>query len=181
MNKPAHLMGGLTAGIAASKYIIPIVSHNGLVDGMVSIGAVICGALLGSLLPDIDHRNSYIGRKLKIASFIISKTLGHRSVVHTPLVIFAFSALLFSFSNGLTGPVQDLSNSFVIGLSSGMWSHLLLDMMTKRGIPLLYPLTKKSFRIAAFKGGGIGDTIAITGCTILIFFILLDFAGIYSI
>ena len=174
MNKPAHVMGGLTAGIAVAKYIVPTVSHNGLVDGIVGIGAVLFGAVLGSLLPDIDHRQSYIGRKLKIASFIISKTLGHRSVVHTPLIIFAFSALLFFFSNELTGQVQVMSKFFVIGLSAGMWSHLFLDLMTKRGIPLLYPFTKKSFRIANFKGGGIGDTIATTGCTILIILMILD-------
>lgn len=175
MNKPAHLMGGLTAGIAANKYLIQTVSQTGVFDGVVVMGSVICGALLGSLLPDIDHRNSYIGRKLKIASFIISKTLGHRSVVHTPLVIFAFSALLFSFSGGLTGRIQAILTPFLYGLSCGMWSHLLLDMMTKRGIPLLYPLSKRSFRIATFKGGGIGDTIAIMGCTILMLLMLFNF------
>ena len=175
MNKPAHLMGGLTAGLATAKYIAPTVPYSGLVDGIVGSGVVLCGALLGSLLPDIDHRHSYIGRKFKIASFIISKTLGHRSVVHTPLIIFAFTAFLFFLSNEFTGEVQALSKSFVIGLSAGMWSHLLLDLMTKRGIPLLYPFTKKSFRIANFKGGGIGDSITTTGCTILIVLMFLDF------
>ncbi|WP_036198431.1 metal-dependent hydrolase [Ureibacillus sinduriensis] len=174
MNKCAHLMGGLTAGIAASKHLLPSVSQNGSFDGLLGIGAVLCGAILGSLLPDIDHRNSYIGRKLKIASFIISKTLGHRSVVHTPLVIFAFSALIYSLSIGLTGPIQALLTPFIYGLSCGMWSHLLLDMMTKRGIPLLYPFTKMSFRIANFKSGGMGDTIAIMGCTLLMFLMLIN-------
>ncbi|RHW39468.1 hypothetical protein D1B33_01085 [Lysinibacillus yapensis] len=172
MNKPAHLMGGLTAGIAVLKNIESTVPQIGLTDAMVSGGVVLCGALLGSLLPDIDHRNSYIGRKLKVASFIISKTLGHRSVIHTPLVIFAFSALLYFFSKELTGQSQVLSSYFIMGLSAGMWSHLLLDMMTRRGIPLLYPITKKSFRIANFKGGGMGDTISIIGCAILIVFLL---------
>ncbi|MDI7741067.1 metal-dependent hydrolase [Lysinibacillus fusiformis] len=175
MNKPAHLMGGFTAGIAAAKYIAPTVTENGFVNGIAGIGAVLCGAILGSLLPDIDHRQSYIGRKLKIASFIISKTLGHRSVVHAPLVIFAFSALLYFFSIELTSPYQAIAKYFVIGLSAGMWSHLFLDMMTRRGIPLLYPLTKKSFRIANFKGGGIGDSIANTGCIIIIILMFLDF------
>ena len=174
MNKPAHLMGGLTAGIATAKYIAPTIPYNGVIDGIIGFGAVLCGAMLGSLLPDIDHRHSYIGRKLKIASFIISKTLGHRSVVHTPIIIFAFTAFLFFILNELTGTVLVLSKSFVIGLSAGMWSHLLLDLMTKRGIPLLYPFTKKSFRIANFKGGGIGDNIITTGCTILIILMVLN-------
>ncbi|MFP3917228.1 metal-dependent hydrolase [Lysinibacillus telephonicus] len=175
MNKSAHLMGGLTVGIAVSKYIVPTVPYNGEVDGMVGIGAVLCGALLGSLLPDIDHRNSYIGRKLRITSFIISKTLGHRSIVHTPLVIFAFSSLLFFLAMQLTGIIHDVSLFFVIGASYGMFSHLFLDMLTRRGIPLLYPLTSKSFRIANFKGGGIGDKLAIYSCTILIILMLLNF------
>lgn len=175
MNKPAHLIGGLTAGIAASEYIVPSVSTNGLIDGIISTGVVLCGAMFGSLLPDIDHPNSYIGRRLKVASMIISKTLGHRSVVHTPLIIFAFPTLLYFFAMKLTGAIHDLAIFYIIGLSAGMWSHLLLDMMTRRGIPLFYPLTKKSFSIAKFRGGGIGDTLAIMGCTILIVLIFLGF------
>lgn len=175
MNKSAHLIGGLTAGIAVSKYIVPNVPYNGEVNEVVGIGAVLCGAILGSLLPDIDHRNSYIGRKLRITSFIVSKTLGHRSIVHTPLVIFAFSSLLFFLAMQLTGIIHDISLFFVIGTSYGMYSHLFLDMMTRRGIPPLYPLTSKSFRIANFKGGGIGDNIAIISCSILIVLMLLDF------
>lgn len=173
MNKPAHLMGGLTAGVAVSKYIIPTI-NNGAIDGIVNIGVVLCGALLGSLLPDIDHRNSYIGRKLKIASFIISKTLGHRSIVHTPIVIFAFSALLYSLTTQFTGTIHNLSRLFVIGISYGMFSHLFLDLLTRRGIPLLYPFSSKSFRIAKFKGGGIGDSLTMVIGPILIFLMVLD-------
>lgn len=174
MNKPAHLMGGLTVGIAVSKYIVPTVPHNDVIVGIIGVGAVLCGALLGSLLPDIDHRNSYIGRRLKIASYIISKTLGHRSIVHTPIAIFAFSTLLYFLTMKLTGMIHDVSRLFVIGLSAGMYSHLFLDMMTKRGIPLLYPFHSKSYRIAKFKGGGIGDTLAIISCTLLIIYMILD-------
>lgn len=173
MNKPAHLMGGLTVGIAVTKYTT--IQYNGVVDGALGIGAVLCGALLGSLLPDIDHRNSYIGKKLKIASFIISKTLGHRSVVHAPLVIFTFSALLYFLTMQLTGTAHEVSRYFVIGLSYGMFSHLFLDMLTKRGIPLFYPISKKGFRLAKFSGGGIGDRITINACIAFIAFMLFDF------
>lgn len=174
MNKAAHTMGGLTAGVIAVKNLVPSLPQNGFLDVTVSCGIVVCGAVLGSLLPDIDHRNSYIGRKLHIASFIISKTLGHRSIVHTPLMIFAFTAVLYFLSMELTGTFRITARLFITGLSAGMWSHLLLDMMTKRGIPLLYPITKKSFRIANFKAGGIGDRLTIIGCAILIIFLFLD-------
>lgn len=174
MNKPAHLMGGLTAGVAVSKYLEPTIINSGAVDSIVNIGVVLCGALLGSLLPDIDHRNSYIGRKLRVASFIISKTLGHRSIVHTPIVIFAFSALLYSLITQFTGIIHSLSRLFVIGMSYGMFSHLLLDMLTRRGIPLLYPFSSKSFRIANFKGGGIGDSLTMIIGPILIGLMVLD-------
>lgn len=49
MNKPAHLMGGLTAGVAVSKYLEPTIINSGAVDSIVNIGVVLCGALLGSL------------------------------------------------------------------------------------------------------------------------------------
>lgn len=174
MNKSAHLMGGLTAGIAASKYIAPIIPHSGVIEETVGVGAVLCGAMLGSLLPDIDHRNSYIGRKLRITSFIISKTFGHRGIVHTPIAVLSFTALLIFLVMQLAGMIQTVSLYFVIGVSSGMFSHLFLDMMTKRGIPLLYPIKRKSYRIARFTGGGTGDNFVIIGCIFLIIFMLLD-------
>lgn len=174
MNKPAHLMGGLTAGIAASKYIAPSIPQNGTVEEIVSIGAMVCGALFGSLLPDIDHRNSYIGRRLRMTSYIISKTFGHRGIVHTPIVIIALTLLLLALVTPLTGITHVISRSFVIGLSSGMFSHLFLDMMNRRGIPLLYPITSKNFRLAKFKSGGTGDTLANIACILLIIWMLQD-------
>ncbi|MBM7607420.1 inner membrane protein [Lysinibacillus composti] len=174
MNKPAHLSVGLTVGIATAKYLMETIQYSGIVEEIVGVTAVICGALFGSLLPDIDHPKSYIGRRLRMTSFMISKTFGHRGIVHTPIVVIAFTAFLYFLTLQLSGIMQDVSLSFVIGLGVGMLSHLLLDMMNKRGIPFFYPFTSKTFHIATFKTGGIGDTITNSGCILLIIWMLQD-------
>lgn len=174
MNKPAHLSVGLTVGIATSKYIVPTIPLTGTINEIFIVGAVICGALFGSLLPDIDHPKSYIGRRLRITSFIVSKTFGHRGIVHTPVVVFAFTTFLYFLTMQLNGMMQDISLSLIVGLGAGMLSHLLLDMMNKRGIPLLYPFTSKTFHIAKFKTGGIGDTLTNTVCMLLNIWLIKD-------
>lgn len=56
---------------------------------------------------------------------------------------------------GLDGLSQSMMMYFSIGLFVGILSHLILDAMTKSGVPLLYPFTDKTFRIGGLiKTGG---------------------------
>lgn len=83
---------------------------------------------IGSLLPDIDTTRSFIGRVLFPISSIIEKKIGHRGVTHSLLFssIFFFALLPFSFR-------------FAFALWMGYVGHLLADMLTISGVPLLYP------------------------------------------
>ena len=61
-------------------------------------GAVIIGkSWLGSLLPDIDHKNSKISKKLKLTGFIVRLFTGHRALFHNPLLYAAVYAALWHF------------------------------------------------------------------------------------
>lgn len=93
-------------------------------------GAVIIGeSWLGSLLPDIDHKNSKISKKLKLTRFIARLFAGHRSLFHNPLTYAAVYAIL-RYSR------PDLAR-FLIPLFMGIGTHLFLDALTPMGIPLL--------------------------------------------
>lgn len=52
------------------------------------------GVLLGSVLPDIDHKNSYIGKRSLGLSHLISK-LGHRGATHYPFTWSILSGIAF--------------------------------------------------------------------------------------
>ena len=49
---------------------------------------VMCLATMASLLPDICHMRSKIGRRLKLISFIIRLLFGHRTFTHSLIFVF---------------------------------------------------------------------------------------------
>lgn len=177
MNKPTHVMGGITAGIAVNKFVVPTLTNVASIEGFVGLGAVMAGAFLGSVLPDIDHKGSFIGRRLKVISFIVHHTVGHRGLTHTLLFAIGLSTLLAYLVLQLSGFSQAIMLFFVLGLFAGILSHLALDMLTKEGIPLFYPFIKADISIARFKTGGVGEYIASLGCMALIVLMLQDLPG----
>lgn len=93
-------------------------------------GAVIIGeSWLGALLPDIDHKNSKISKRLKLTGFIARLFAGHRTLFHNPLFYTAIYAVLWCLR-------QDLAR-LLIPLFVGIGTHLFLDAMTPMGVPLL--------------------------------------------
>ena len=40
------------------------------------------GVIIGSVLPDIDEENSYIGNRFKLFSIVISSLIKHRGITH---------------------------------------------------------------------------------------------------
>ncbi|WP_146811437.1 metal-dependent hydrolase [Aneurinibacillus danicus] len=93
------------------------------------------GVVLGSLLPDIDHPNSYIGRRSFGLANIIHDLCGHRGITHSLIMwILVFLPALWFYPT-----------LFMFGLTIGYLGHILGDSFSVSGVPLLYPLTKKKF------------------------------------
>ena len=83
MNGQTHKLGGLCTGIVTSSLLVQDLSSS---KQILLAGILISGSLIGSLIPDIDHRQSKIGKKIKITSFIVNKLCGHRKLTHAPLL-----------------------------------------------------------------------------------------------
>ena len=109
---------------------------------------ILSAAVIGSVVPDICHTKSYIGRRLPIISFIISIIFGHRSFTHS---------LLFLLLNFMILDIIAVPTVFIVSYAVGILSHLILDMMTKTGVSLFYPLKKRMSLPIYFKTGGIVD------------------------
>lgn len=146
MNKPAHISAGLATGVTASFVMLDGTSLG--THSIVVSSILIATSFVGSVFPDIDHRGSYIGRKFKITSFIVSKTLGHRGATHAPLVLFLLSGLLMFLGHSfLSESLLPYAYLGVSGFFIGAMSHLFLDSLTPAGIPLFYPFSKRSVNL----------------------------------
>jgi membrane-bound metal-dependent hydrolase YbcI (DUF457 family) len=90
-----------------------------------------------SLLPDIDHPLSLIGRLLFFISEPINKRFGHRTITHSFFAIVAFSVLLFPlfFFDHLLYAMSILAFA----------SHPIADTFNLTGVRFFYPLSDKEF------------------------------------
>lgn len=101
----------------------------------------ILAAPAGSYLPDIDLPQSHMGHKHKI----ISKMLTHRGFTHTLAIPLILAALQWWFMSLPLVLVPEL----LFGFNIGWCAHILADMFNKKGVPILWPLTKKHFHVAS--------------------------------
>lgn len=120
MQGNTHIVGGITASLAFAQ-----ISND---NPLVLVGA----GVIGALLPDICHGGSKIGRKFPIISKIVNTLFGHRSFTHSLLFLFLVGMLLHTFI-----PYESIS----LGILLGMASHVLLDMGTKKGVKLFFPVS----------------------------------------
>ncbi len=116
-------------------------------------------AILGSIFPDIDEPNSYIGRRFYIISKIFKKIFGHRGFTHSlfGLVVFVllfYLFIFFFFSNFIIYPYF-----IILFFGIGYLSHLIGDFITSNGIPLLYPFYNKRFSLSLFSTGSAGEDL----------------------
>lgn len=111
-------------------------------------------ALFSTLLPDLDNKESALGRFLPAVGLIMK----HRGFLHTPT-----AAIAFWFPIRLLAGTT-ISTAFLLGYLS----HLALDSLSKQGIAPLYPLSKRRIRGPILVGSR-GET----ALTIAIVFALL--------
>lgn len=105
-------------------------------------------AIVGALLPDIDQNNSTIRQKTGTArghgplgcfgwvGGIFAAVLGgHRGFTHTLVALVLLSVALQQINRGW----QFYDITFLVGYAS----HIISDMLTEGGVPLLWPLSSK--------------------------------------
>lgn len=167
MMAATHRLGGLAAGAAAAAVL-----HTEPLES----GIIIAGAVLGSLLPDIDNRNSSISRKWRVLSLAVTvgqavirgmsnlfpvkqkkyirSLIGHRGITHSlvPVVALPLITVLVGYSVGCAAEGVYAA----LGLAAGILSHLLFDMLAG-GVPLFMPFSVKRVTVANIKTGGVAE------------------------
>ena len=88
-------------------------------------------AAVGSLLPDLDHPQSWVGRRLRVLSRPLAAVFGHRGATHSLLAVLGTALLLHTH-----GVSRAVSEPLVVGYLS----HLGADLLTPAGLRLAWPL-----------------------------------------
>jgi inner membrane protein len=117
----SHVIVGLACWIVAAPPL-----HVAILNPM-NLAIVVAG----SLLPDIDHPKSWVGRRTRPVSTAIAATLGHRGITHSAIAVTILITLLLQAGT---------QRGAVAALAVGYLSHLAADMLTPRGLRLAWPL-----------------------------------------
>lgn len=196
-----HKAGGLLAGVLVSNMYF----SNDLVTAGIQIGALLTGSVIGSLLPDIDKKESTIGRILWFISWPIylfrlllrlladvmpgkakkvlreiDEDMAHRGIAHS-LITWAILTLIFKVSISFfhmdtllmnvinkilpyfhfseitmnTRLLQSGILTFLMGVSIGMLSHIILDCLTPEGVAIFSPFIDKRVGIPLISTNGV--------------------------
>jgi inner membrane protein len=149
MTGKTHIVGGIAASLAFAQ-----ITNN---DPILMMAA----GVFGALLPDICHGGSKIGRKLKLLSKLINAIFGHRTFTHSLLFLVIVGVLLNNYV-----PNEALRIGFLVG----MGSHYLLDMATKNGIKLLFPIKLTVRFPLTVTTGGAAESVVFAILTVISFY-----------
>jgi len=109
--------------------------------------ATAAAASLFSLLPDIDHPESTIGRVFRPLSKSIQRKYGHRTVTHSFFAIMFISAVLLPLL--LLPRLLQWGGPFWSGLYGGALlafsSHIFIDLFNKSGVKFYAPFSQKEY------------------------------------
>jgi len=98
----------------------------------------VMGITLGSLLPDIDEPNSFIGRRSFGLAEVIHKKFGHRGMTHS-LVAWSVLTIICTIPSLFLEGFQPI----ILGIAMGYLFHLVGDYFSVSSIPIFYPYQRK--------------------------------------
>lgn len=107
-------------------------------------------AATGSLLPDMDHPKSWIGRRSRPLSTALGAAFGHRGATHS---VAAVLSLVMLWQAGY-------HPGAVSALAVGYASHLAADMLTPQGLPLTWPL-RLTWRVPICRTGSRMEAVVV--------------------
>ena len=91
--------------------------------------------MVGFKIPDLDKKKTLPSQLYLIISNIIQFFCKHRGFTHSAISVIITYILFLNLEIFLSAP------ELTIGVLIGYISHLLVDMSTTRGIPLLWPFS----------------------------------------
>ncbi len=156
-----HLVSSCSGWVIAQPYLLS--SQPDLMQ-QVLLGLSVA---LGSLLPDIDHPDSLLGRRVKFISVPLSYLQGDRSLLpwsedsHSRGITHSIWALIGCWLL-MTSTLPAAIGYILFGLAFGFVAHLIGDSLTPAGIRIFWPLDFKFRSPVTFKTGGFNEHLLTT-------------------
>ncbi len=150
MMAQAHMVAGATSWAVYSFYVTPAL-YSTWEQTVVYMGA--CS--FAALLPDIDHPSSTLGQRIYPISKLISMVFGHRGFTHSLLALLGVIYVL-----SIIAPSHE-SSIWITVVSVGYLSHLVGDVITPAGLPLLYPMKRRFTTPWTIEAGGFGEKVVV--------------------
>ncbi|MBM7555959.1 metal-dependent hydrolase [Halanaerobacter jeridensis] len=144
MNYHTHSAFGLLFTLITVKIIVlfDLVDISYLLNGSLFNGTLIkfyLAAVVGALMPDLDHAQSKMGQLL----WFISKPLKFFGIKHRGLTHSLVGIVLFNLLSKQLVTHNWIEITTWWGLNIGYISHIVADMMNVQGLPLLFPNDKR--------------------------------------
>lgn len=152
MNGKTHKIGGATAAMAVAT----VTRYGGITyNNYLTLGIFVGAAVVGALIPDIDHKNSTISHESKVLSAIVRIFCKHRGFTHS-IPFLGLTVFLTALSSSIKFPYVSIAMG---GLTVGIFSHMLLDFLNPKGIALFAPFSDKKYGIPLVTTGSVGEII----------------------
>lgn len=149
-----HVIGGVALALATAN-IVPEFRPDSI--GLYGTAIFVSAASFGALLPDVDTDGTVSHYPVFNLCHLFIKLFGvkHRGLTHSLIFTLGFFVL-----GVILGQVCGTAGFLVgAGITVGVFSHLILDMLNPKGIQLFFPLPI-NISIAGITTGTLGDFIA---------------------
>lgn len=148
-------MTGRTHDLAAFTALAYVVATQPIPQmTLASAFAAFSANMIGGLAPDIDQPTAALWQRIRAGSLlgrIIKPMLGgHRYISHSIIGIFIFGFVVSLILKHLRSVILVDMDIVWWGFMIGFLSHLFMDLFTREGIPLLFPIPLR-FGIPPFK------------------------------
>ena len=162
-------MTGRTHDLAAITALTAVLAYEPLIKLSLATAIVAIAAnMIGGLTPDIDQPTAGFWQKIPTGSIIgriINPLLGHHRMISHSIIGMALAGwglkyLLVYMHTFLLVDMTVIWWAFMLGFAS----HLIMDALTKEGIPWFFPIpirlgfAPKQFRVTT---GGLIETIIV--------------------
>jgi inner membrane protein len=140
----SHMLIGAAAGLGAA-YLLQAPAPL----EMMSV------ATFTALLPDIDHPQGTLRRKIHLIDDLLLFWLPHRGITHTLAALALVSLVAFILYHQAL-----ISLPIAVAIGAGYASHLVADMMTVSGLKAAWPLSDRTLYLwPSLRTGGITESL----------------------
>lgn len=149
MNYKNHIRTGIIINTVFLNIYLKKDLFDFIINNIDYTVALYIGTSIGAVLPDIDHKQSFISKKIKFFRYIVSSLLKHRYFTHSISFLVVLSIPYFVLLNFFY--IDPFLKFMYIGIIIGSFSHILMDMFIGNGVALFYPFKKKKIYFLKIK------------------------------